>query len=64
VPKLLCARAPEDTEQERKIHKLMITLGAPSGTRGCRNGSQSGVESRISTLSWPLTLPAGMLFNE
>src|SRR5438034_10460440 len=30
------------------------TLGAPSGAVGCRYGSQSGLESRISRLTIPL----------
>src|SRR5947209_469365 len=30
------------------------TLGAPSGAVGCRYGSQSGLESRISRLTTPL----------
>ena len=31
-----------------------MTFGAPSGALGGSNGPQSGTESRMSTLIWPL----------
>jgi hypothetical protein len=42
--------APNPTSSQTIIR----TLGAPSGAFGCRNGSQSGTESRMSTLTTPL----------
>jgi len=41
--------APKPTSSQM----IQSTFGAPFGAFGCRNGSQSGVESRMSTLTIP-----------
>src|SRR5512144_2904812 len=40
-------------EKPTSSSTMYSTFGAPSGATGCRYGSQSGVESRMSTLITP-----------